>query len=339
MSEEQLDRRDVLMQAMEAAEEGTLEPVEEASAELEPVDDIAEEAEKVEEIEAAQEEEVEETPQEPALQRPSTWKKEYLPIWDKLTQGEQLTKEEAIKLAQYSNQRESEYKKGVSTYKAEADRMKPFVEVIAPIEQNLQKRGINPTQYVQNLVRAEQILANAPYQQKVQIFQQLAADYGIQLNNEGQATQLDPYAQQLRNQLNMVNQEVSTIKNRFAQEENQRLMGEIERVRSDVEKFPHFDVVREEMAQLLELGKAQDLETAYKKAVRMNDDVWALEQDRLLKEAKQSAIKAQQVQKAKAAAVSPKSVTPSGKVTDPGDKKDRRSLLSEQLGEAMSRRV
>jgi hypothetical protein len=327
------------MQAMEAAEEGTLEPVEEAPAELEPVDDIAEEAQKVEEIEAAQEEEVEETPQEPALQRPSTWKKEYLPIWDKLTQGEQLTKEEAIKLAQYSNQRESEYKKGVSTYKAEADRMKPFVEVIAPIEQNLQKRGINPTQYVQNLVRAEQILSNAPYQQKVQIFQQLAADYGIQLNNEGQATQLDPYAQQLRNQLNMVNQEVSTIKNRFAQEENQRLMGEIERVRSDVEKFPHFDVVREEMAQLLELGKAQDLETAYKKAVRMNDDVWALEQDRLLKEAKQSAVKAQQVQKAKAAAVSPKSVTPSGKVTDPGDKKDRRSLLSEQLGEAMSRRV
>jgi hypothetical protein len=341
MSEEQLDRREQLMAAMEAAEEGTLEPVEEAPAELEPVDEIAQEAEKPVEIEAAADEpqEVEEVHEEPALQRPSTWKKEYLPIWDKLTQGEQLTKEEAIKLAQYSNQRESEYKKGVSTYKAEADRAKPFVEVIAPIEQNLAKRGINPTQYVQNLVRAEQILSNAPYQQKVQIFQQLAADYGIQLNNNGQATQLDPYTQQLMNQLNQVNQEVSSIKGRFAQEENQRLMGEIERVRSDVEKFPHFDVVREEMAQLLELGKAQDLETAYKKAVRMNDDVWALEQDRLLKEAKQSAIKAQQVQKAKAAAVSPKSVTPSGKVADTGDKKDRRSILAEQMGEAMSRRV
>jgi hypothetical protein len=141
------------------------------------------------------------------------------------------------------------------------------------------------------------------------------------------------------NQLNMVNQEVSSIKGRFAQEENQRLMGEIERVRSDVEKFPHFDVVREEMAQLLELGKAQDLETAYKKAVRMNDDVWALEQDRLLKEARQTTIKAQQVAKAKAAAVSPKSTTPSGKVSNPEDKKDRRSLIADQLGEAMSRRV
>ena len=93
------------------------------------------------------------------------------------------------------------------------------------------------------------------------------------------------------------------------------------------------------MAQLLELGKAQNLETAYKKAVRLNDDVWALEQDRLLNHAKQQASKAQQVQKAKAAAVSPKSVTPSGKVSDPGDKKDRRSLIAEQLGEAMSSRV
>jgi hypothetical protein len=71
----------------------------------------------------------------------------------------------------------------------------------------------------------------------------------------------------------------------------------------------------------------------------MNDDVWALEQDRLLKDAKQSAIKAQQVAKAKATAVSPKSVTPSGKVADTGDKKDRRSILAEQMGEAMSRRV
>jgi hypothetical protein len=64
-----------------------------------------------------------------------------------------------------------------------------------------------------------------------------------------------------------------------------------------------------------------------------------IEKEKLLSTAKNQASKAQQVAKAKAAAVSPKSVTPSGKVAEPGDKKDRRSLLSEQLGEAMSRRV
>ena len=347
MSEEQLDRREQLMAAMDAAEEGTLDPVEEAPAELEPVDDIAEEAklESMEEpIEAAQEEEtgeeVEEAPQEPALQRPSTWKKEYLPIWDKLTSGEQLTKEEALKLAQYSNQRESEYKKGVSTYKAEADRAKELENAIAPFQAEFQQQGISPAAWINNLGRAHMILSKAPYDQKVQLFHRLAQDYGIQLNQDGNTVpQVDAYTQQLMNQLNQVNQEVSTIKGRFQQEEQVRLSNEIERVRSDVERFPHFDVVREEMAQLLELGKAQDLETAYKKAVRMNDDVWALEQDRLLKDAKQSAIKAQQVAKAKATAVSPKSVTPSGKATETGDKKDRRSILAEQMGEAMSRRV
>jgi len=337
----ELDRREMLEAALEASEEGTLETPIEKEIDT-PQDDIAYESAKVEDSHDNNEESTKNTSfaksedshegaqEEVKISRPSTWKKEYVNIWDKLEKGEQIDKNDFVKFAEYANQRESEYKKGVSTYKAEADRAKSYENAIAPYAQDLQRRGIQPTQYIENLVRAEQILSNAGYDQKVQVFQKLAADYGIQLNG-GQVTQLDPYTQQLMNQLNQVNQEVSSIKGRFAQEENQRLMNEIERVRSDVEKYPHFDVVREEMAQLLELGKAQDLETAYKKAVRMNDDVWALEQDRLLKDAKQATLKAQQVAKAKAAAVSPKSTTPSGRVTDPSDKKDRRSLLAEQI--------
>ncbi len=341
MSEEQLDRRALLEQALESADEEPVENEEvlEADNAQESVEteishkDREEPAENIQANEPTESHEAEEK-----LSRPSTWKKEYVSIWDKMEKGEQINKDDFVKFAEYANQRESEYKKGVSTYKAEADRAKSYENAIAPYADNLQRRGIQPTQYIENLVRAEQILSNAPYEQKVQAFQKLASDYGIQLNG-GQVTQLDPYTQQLMNQLNMVNQEVSSIKGRFAQEENQRLMGEIERVRSDVEKFPHFDAVREEMAQLLELGKAQDLETAYKKAVRMNDDVWELEQERLLSTARHQSSKAQQVAKAKAAAVSPKSTTPSGKVAEPGDKKDRRSLIAEQLGDAMSRRV
>ena len=346
MSEELLDRRAMLEAALDTAEEEhdeeSLEvpevlPEDTAEESVETQNSDADHEETTENIQAVQSEEPDEEKEK--ITRPSTWKKEYVNIWDKLEKGEQIDKQDFVKFAEYANQRESEYKKGVSTYKAEADRAKGYENAIAPYTQDLQRRGIQPTQYIENLVRAEQILSNAGYDQKVQVFQKLAADYGIQLNGNGQVTQLDPYTQQLMNQLNQVNQEVSSIKGRFAQEENQRLMGEIERVRSNVEKFPHFDVVREEMAQLLELGKAQDLETAYKKAVRMNDDVWELEQERLLNTAKQQASKAQQVAKAKAAAVSPKSTTPSGKVSNPEDKKDRRSLIADQLGEAMSRRV
>jgi len=357
MSEEQLDRREILEAAMDAAEEGTLEAPIEKDIEVAEKDSISEESIKEEISEPDHEETAEvsaksestesyedakdEAEEAKPVTRPSTWKKEYVQIWDKMEKGEQISKEDFTKFAEYANQRESEYKKGVSTYKAEADRARELENAIAPFQQEFQQQGITPAAWINNLGRAHMILSKADHAQKIQVFQRLAQDYGIQLNGEGQFVQpqADAYTQQLMNQLNQVNQEVSSIKGRFAQEENQRLMSEIERVRSDVEKFPHFDVVREEMAQLLELGKAQDLETAYKKAVRMNDDVWALEQDRLLKDAKQAAIKSQQVAKAKAAAVSPKSVTPSGRVSEPGDKKDRRSLIAEQMGEALSRRV
>jgi hypothetical protein len=356
MSDQELDRRAMIEAAMEAAEEGTLEAPEEKEIyepETDPIveENNAEESDKAEvseedrqeptEISAESESTVEdEEPQEKPVSRPSTWKKEYVQIWDKMEKGEQISKEDFIKFAEYANQRESEYKKGVSTYKAEADRARSYEEAIAPFIPELQAQNISPAAWINNLGRAHMILSKAPYDQKVQMFQRLAQDYGIQFNNESVAPiQHDAYTQQLMNQLNLVNQEVSSIKGRFQQEENQRLMNEIEKYRSDVANYPHFDVVREEMAQLLELGKAQDLETAYKKAVRMNDEVWSLEQERLLKDAKQAAIKAQQVAKAKAAAVSPKSVTPSGKVSEPEGKKDRRSLLADQLGEAMSRRV
>ena len=351
MSEEQLNRRDALMQAMDAAEEGTLEAP--ADKELDVVqDDIAEEsveaktsdADREEPAEVSEEPEFEATHEEAQeeakpVNRPSTWKKEYVQIWDKMEKGEQISKEDFTKFAEYANQRESEYKKGVSTYKAEADRARGYEEAIAPFIPELQAQNISPAAWINNLGRAHMVLSKAPYSEKVQMFQRLAQDYGIQLGEDGTSIpQTDAYTQQLMNQLNQVNQEVYSIKNRFQQEEQSRLMSEIERVRSDVEKFPHFDVVREEMAQLLELGKAQDLETAYKKAVRMNDDVWALEQERLLTSAKQASSKAQQVAKAKTVAVSPKSSTPRGTVATT-DKKDRRALLSEQLGEAMARRV
>jgi hypothetical protein len=149
---------------------------------------------------------------------------------------------------------------------------------------------------------------------------------------------VDPYQQQLMQQLQMTQQQVQQLAAIREQEEQQRLTNEINRVAQNVERFPHFELVREDMAQLLERGLAPDLETAYAKAVRMNDEAYKLEQERLLKSASSQASKAQEVARAKATAVSPRSVTPSGAVAKT-DAKDRRSLLAQQLGEAENGRV
>ena len=59
-------------------------------------------------------------------------------------------------------------------------------------------------------------------------------------------------------------------------------------------------------------------------------EVRQLEIEKLVSKANNQVSKAQQVAKAKAAAVSPRSVTPSG-IAISGDKKDRRSILAEQM--------
>ncbi len=312
-------------------EKGQFVAKDEAVAEEESSTDIAEDT--------AEPEQPEEQPEIGDIPKPTTWKKDLLPLWDKIAKGETLTKEESKKHLEYLNQRENEFKKGVSVYKAEAERAKALEEAINPFIPELQSQGIHPAAWINNLGRAHMVLTKAPYEQKVQMFHRLAQDYGVNLNQSTEPQQpVDAYTQQLMQQLYQVNQEVSTIKGRFEQEEQARLNNEIERVRSDKERFPHFDMVREEMAQLLELGKAQDLETAYAKAVRMNDEAWKFEQEKLLKQATTQASKASQVARAKATAVSPKSVTPNGTQAKV-EAKDRRSLLMAQMAEAESGRL
>jgi len=363
------DRRELLEAALEQAEEGTLEaPIEKEievnddpiqaetqeesdstesndrdekgrfkskSEETSSQDDSAEEPELVAET-------PDETTEEVKVQRPTTWKKEYVEIWDKMEKGEPLKKEDFVKFAEYANQREAEYKRGVSAYKSEADNARQLTEAIGPFVPELQQQGIHPVAWINNLGRAHMILSKAPYQEKVQMFHRLAQDYGIQLNQDGIQTPeqqyVDPYQQQLMQQLQATQQQVQQLSAIREQEENARLTNEISRVSSDKGRFPHFDMVREDMAQLLERGLAQDLESAYAKAVRMNDEAYKLEQDKLLRSASTQASKAQQVAKAKATAVSPKSVTPSGQVSK-GDAKDRRSLLMASLADAEGGRV
>ena len=312
-------------------EKGQFVAKDEAVAEEEVVEAVAEDT--------TEPEQPEEQPEVGDIPKPTTWKKDLLPLWDKIAKGETLTKEESKKHLEYLNQRENEFKKGVSVYKAEAERAKALEEAITPFVPELQAQGIHPAAWINNLGRAHMILTKAPHEQKVQMFHRLAQDYGVNLNQINEPQQpVDAYTQQLMQQLYQVNQEVSTIKGRFEQEEQARLNNEIERVRSDKERFPHFDMVREEMAQLLELGKAQDLETAYAKAVRMNDEAFRLEQEKLLSNATKQASKAQQVARAKATAVSPKSVTPNGTQAKV-EAKDRRSLLMAQMTEAESGRL
>lgn len=319
--------RDTLETNFEAAEAGTLPTPEERAR-----DEIGRFAKK--EIEVAAEVPVE----KPAPQRPTTWKKDYLPIWDKIAAGNvaELTSDEAKKLAEYTQQRETEYKTGVSTYKSEAQNAREMIDAISPHAQDLQAHGMTPAQWIKDMGQVHNILSRGAPEQKLWLFQELARRYGvplaaIQAHQPGQ--QVPPILSQIMQPIGDMRSQIQALyawKQQSEQDalnkEVSQMEGEVNRFAADAKKYPHFEAVREPMAQLLEAGVARDLPTAYKMAVRNDDDLHQQELNQVLQQ--QQLSKSGVVAKARANAVSPRSATPSGQVTASGAK-DRRTLLSE----------
>lgn len=347
MEDQKPTLRDHLENAIEQVEAG-VEPSEIQALDVAPQDDIQEEVsrdesgrftskEDISEPTEADAEAIEEVMADPDIKRPTTWKKEYLTLWDKAYEGQPLTKEEGRKLTAYLDQRESEYKKGVSTYKEEARRAKAYEDAVQPYVSDLERRNIPPAKYLETLAKFDQMLTYANPEQKTQLFQQLATNYGIQLNQSGQVQPLDPYAQQLTQLLQQNQQEVQLIKGRLEQEETNKLLAEVNQFASDTKNYPHFEALRENMAQLLATEQAQTLQDAYEQAKWQVPEIRELEIKHMMERKLNSATKQAQVQKAKAASVSVRSTTPSGAVADNVDKKDRRAVLAAQMAETFDR--
>lgn len=242
------------------------------------------------------------TPQEkPRPQRPNTWKKEHWESYDKLAA-------ENPQLAEYILQRESEFTKGVSTYKQEWDRAKPLLEAMAEFQPLLQQHNIEPTQWIRNLGHAHRMLATGTPEQRLQMFHRLAQDYQVPLQAlvgaQGQYTPppqpaIDP---------NEIDRRIE------ARLREQATQAEINAFASNKEKYPHFEEVRDTMAGLLQSGLAEGLGDAYEAALRHPRHATIFtslqEQQRQSEDARAAEERRKQAELARRKAVSPRSTTP-----------------------------
>lgn len=235
--------------------------------------------------------------------RPSSWKKDYEEHWGKLDPT----------LQDYIQQREADYAKGVSTYKNQWDMAAPIVEAIRPFEPLLRQYGVAPQQWVTQLGNAHAQLVTGTPEQKMYVFQQLANDYGINLGAVSGQQGYDPQFSQLAQELNQ-------IKNQWGQFQSQQEIMEQAQLQNEISSFkgdkPYFEDVRETMAGLLQSGMAHDLQSAYEKAIRLNDDVFQKMQSE--QSAKSESAQREKVAQAKAKVLSPKSTTPTALATNGG---------------------
>jgi hypothetical protein len=331
--------RETLETNIDAAEAGTLPTIDEAAADTRARDEAGRFARK--EADAAVTTPTQaKAPVAPQAQldpltalRPTTWKKEYLPLWDKAATGRPLTKDEWKKLAEYNGQRENEYKTGVSTYKAEATAAKELQEAITPFLPELQANNIAPAAWIKQLGQAHYALAKGNPELKLQVFRELARQYNVPLGAVLQnPEQVPPIVNDLLGQIQALKEQVSGVTTWRQQQETTSLTSEIAKYANDKVNYPYFEAVRGTMAQLLETGLAQDIPSAYPKAIWMQDDVREAEKLRLSQASQQTNV----VVKARANAVSPKSATPSGQVTN-AKAKDIRSGLEDAFEQVSGR--
>lgn len=273
----------------------------------------------------------------PKPARPDSWKKDYWGHWDKMTSGQALSPEESLALADYMVKRETDFRHGVSAFNDEWNRAKPIVEAMQPFLPLLQQHGIQPQQWISQLGNAHRELALGSPEQKLQRFAWLAQQYGVPLQAlTDQAAQTQYLSQGAQAQNFRAPQNVLTREeaDRLFQERFNKIRSEedIQRFGQDQDKHPHFEAVRETMAQLLEANLAEDLPSAYEAALRhpRHSDLWQSiqEQDRARQAEANAKAEAERLQKAKGKAVSVRSATPNAPAA--GEKpKDRRSALEE----------
>jgi hypothetical protein len=260
-----------------------------------------------------------EPPAEPPVweRPPASWKKDYHEAWTTADP----------KLKEYAWKREEEMRAGVQPLLTKAQYADQMQQAIEPYMNNIRGLGIEAPQAVKALMEADNVLRHGSPQQKQAYFAQLAQQYGINMG-EVQIQPTDPNFYAIQNELAQVRGEVLNWKQQQEAAQNQALLNEISEFQTKAE---YFEEARPTMIQLLNSGVAKDLDDAYQKAIRLDNDLFTKHQqasqgqaDAAKREASNRAAKA-----ARAAAVSVKSSTPGAATSTKAQ--DRRSLLMEQF--------
>lgn len=245
---------------------------------------------------------------------PRQWRKEAAGLWEQLPP---LVREEVAK-------REEDMFRGIESYKTDANLGKTFREVIQPYTQTMQQYGVQPERLVGNLLNAHYTLAMGKPEQKMELFRQLAADYGVDLAQAG-ATQgfIDPTVSQLQQEVRRLHSQLSGF--------SQQQLGAIrEQANAQLDAFeaatdaagaqlhPYFNEVAAETAAFLSSGVASSLEDAYNRAVWANPVTRAKLQERAETAATDKARKEAEERAAKLAAAKAANVKSSAKASTAG---------------------
>ena len=212
-----------------------------------------------------------------------------------------------------------------------------FVQTMQPYMARVQAMGLQPLQAVGELLKADYILSSAPAPQRAALMAKLINDYGVDIQQldlalSGQSAQVDPVQakvdellQQRLAPLNEFIQFQKTQAQLAAKQSAESAATEVQAMAANTAEFPHFDRVRDEMANWIEFAQKKnihmDLKTAYNKAIMSDPEL-----SQLVASQQQATLQAAQAQRAKQASVSV-SGAPSASPRGSPPVTDRRAII------------
>ena len=209
---------------------------------------------------------------------PQSWKPAAKAKWNDLS----------VEVRQEISRREREMERGLAETAQGRKFVKEFHEAVAPFANRYRAANMSPVQAVRGLMYADHMLSSAPAAQRAQFMAKMISDYGIdvQLLDAALSGTLEERADprnQIREELRQELAPIRDVLQRQAEVEQQaqqraavKLQQEIEAMSENTEKYPFFDMVRDDMADILEIqskkGLSLSLDQAYTRAVAMNPE-------------------------------------------------------------------
>lgn len=253
-------------------------------------------------------------PAKPARKMPASWKRDLEPVFGKLAQNDEFAA-----VLDEIERRESDYHRGIEQYKGAAEFAREMQAAIRPFEATMASINMAPQQAVRELLALDHTLRYGSPGDRARVVQSIAQRYSIDLKAlETEAAAHPPAPPAL-----------TAIEQKLAAIENAQRRTQVEAINREIAAFAQgkefFDEVNDDMAALIQAGRAADLNTAYEMAV------WARPETREKLLAKQRAEAQAEARKAEAAAQSAASSVagaPSGASSAAASPKDRRALIA-----------
>ena len=273
------------------------------------------------------------TPEFPVDKAPQSWRPAQKAKWDALDPD---VRQEVVR-------REREMTRTLGETAQARQVASHFQQTVQPYMARIQSLGAQPLQAVGELLKSDHILSTAPPQQRAQFMAKMITDYGVDIQaldsalaGKAQPESMDTRVEQLLQQrlapFQTYLQQQQQREQAAAQRERDTLNTSIEQMQSDTAKYPHFDTVREDMADLIEIqakrGVYLPLDQAYTRAIAMNPEVSQVVNAASTAEAKRLSALAANAKAQKALSAS-KSVggSPGGTPSGAPSASDRRAII------------